>query len=122
MTAVDLRLTITVQCGCHQGRHQATAYRTATPGLVAAQWTHPTDPQRHGRWTVIHYPTGLNLPCDYGDPESAQAAAATLTTLGDWTVDDPTTTIDEADVITAMEAAGGEPHTASSGQRRRVNP
>lgn len=101
---IDLRL----QCDCDAGGHDTIAFRTATPGLVVCQWVHRrnSEPYSDDRWTIIHHATGLVLPRDFGDPESAMACAGALSADGDWVGVDPTYDMHAA--LETLRRHGGE--------------
>lgn len=115
------RIDIRVHCHCAAGGHDSAAYRTATDGLVVAPWVHRSDedPTGCGRWTIVHLATGLILPCDYGDPESAMACAQALGAVGDWRSVDPT--YDRTAACETLIDYGGEATGTSGGEREQLN-
>lgn len=114
----SFRIDIRVHCGCIDGGHDAVAFRTATPGLTVAQWVHKEG--REGRWSILHHATGLAMPYDFDDPESAMACAQALSGAGEWTAVDPDYDIDAA--RTTLIEYGGEAYGASSyGPREQRN-
>jgi hypothetical protein len=112
-----LRIEIRVPCCCDEGGHGATAFRTATDGLVVAQWVHRRG--REGRWSILHHTTGCSLPYDFGDPESAMACAQALSAHGEWVGAEPT--YDQLDVEATLMSFGGEATAGARGPRSALN-
>jgi len=99
-----LRTEVRVHCGCNEDGHQAVAFRTATPGLLVGQWVHKEG--RDGRWAILHHATGLSVPYDFGDPETAMACAQALTTHGRWLDVEPD--YDLTAVVETLRSYGAE--------------
>ena len=112
------RIDVVVHCNCVEGEHVGVAFRTPTSGLVVAQWIHKN--ARGDRWTILHLATGLAMPSDFGDPESAMACAHALGGDVDWTTVDPA--FDKAATRSTLAAFGGEGWgAAESGPREQRN-
>lgn len=111
------RIGIRVYCHCDEGGHDVEAFRSATPGLLVAPWAHA--PGREGRWTVLHHVTGLVMPLDFGDPESAMACAHALAEDGEWVGTHPA--FDSAAARVTLAAFGGECYGAVNGPREQLN-
>lgn len=119
MSTIDgFRIAIVVHCRCDEERHDTIAFRTATPGLLVSRWVHK--PGREGRWSILHHATGLALPADFGDPETAMACAGALSADGQWSDVDA-----DYDIRAAWDRLmeyGGEAWGASSyGPREQRN-
>lgn len=116
------RIKVRAQCQCPEGGHDAIAFRTATDGLVVAQWVHrhTSEPYADDRWTILHHATGLVLPRDFGDPESAMACAGALSADGDWVDVDPV--YDREAALSTLVRHGGESWGAcGDGPREQLN-
>lgn len=115
------RIDIRAHCHCPAGGHDTVAFRTPTDGLVVAPWVHrrDEDPAGGGRWTIVHLVTGLVLPYDFGDPESAMACAQALGAHGEWLGVDPT--YDRVAACDTLVSYGGEGTGTSGGEREQRN-
>lgn len=105
MTA-DFRITMRTQCVCAEAGHDIDAFRTATAGLVVHLGLHG---ESASRWQITHWRTGLTLSHDYGDPETAMAAAASLDGAADWSALDPqrTRTVDRETLLATLGGFSG---------------
>jgi hypothetical protein len=118
---IGARVDIVIGCTCAEGEHIKTVFTTATPGLVVGRLFVHDQPPRES-WVITHQPTGLALPAEFGDPETAMGAAAALAVLVDWTMTDPIEVVSLADTTAVLDAHGATPRSAiAAGDRVRRN-